>query len=55
MIDRAVMGFGGIDVLVNNAQGFVGIKPIIDKPDRDYQHRLCGGGSVNGCGVGLGQ
>jgi NAD(P)-dependent dehydrogenase (short-subunit alcohol dehydrogenase family) len=35
--DRAILGFGRIDALVNNAQGFTQSMPIMEKPDRHYQ------------------
>jgi NAD(P)-dependent dehydrogenase (short-subunit alcohol dehydrogenase family) len=43
VIDRALKDFGRIDALVNNAQRLVTVKPIIVKPDEDYQHSLNGG------------
>jgi NAD(P)-dependent dehydrogenase (short-subunit alcohol dehydrogenase family) len=39
VIDRA-LSFGRLDVLVNNAQGFVPIGPILTKPDAQYRHAL---------------
>ena len=39
VIDRA-LGFGRLDALVNNAQGFVPIGPILTKPDQQYRHAL---------------
>jgi NAD(P)-dependent dehydrogenase (short-subunit alcohol dehydrogenase family) len=43
VIDRALNGFGRIDALVNNAQRLVTVKPIMVKPDEDYQNALDGG------------
>jgi NAD(P)-dependent dehydrogenase (short-subunit alcohol dehydrogenase family) len=39
VIDRALQ-FGRLDALVNNAQGFVPIGPILTKPDKHYRHAL---------------
>jgi NAD(P)-dependent dehydrogenase (short-subunit alcohol dehydrogenase family) len=39
VVDRA-LSFGRLDALVNNAQGFVPIGPILTKPDEQYRHAL---------------
>jgi len=43
VIDRAIKDFGRVDALVNNAQRLVTVKPIMAKPDEDYQSSLGGG------------
>ena len=43
VIDRAIKDFGRLDALVNNAQRLVTVKPIMVKPDEDYQNSLNGG------------
>jgi NAD(P)-dependent dehydrogenase (short-subunit alcohol dehydrogenase family) len=43
VVDRAIRDFGRVDALVNNAQRLVTVKPIMVKPDEDYQNAFNGG------------
>lgn len=36
VVHAAAQQFGGVDVVINNAQGIAPLKPIEDKPDEDY-------------------
>lgn len=40
VVDRAAEVFGRLDIVVNNAQGIAPLRPILDKPDEDYEMTL---------------
>lgn len=43
MVREAARLYGGVDILVNNAQGIAPLTPIEDKPDADYAMTLATG------------
>lgn len=43
VVHAAARMFGGVDILINNAQGIAPLKPIEDKPDEDYAMTLATG------------
>jgi NAD(P)-dependent dehydrogenase (short-subunit alcohol dehydrogenase family) len=43
VVHAAAKRFGGVDILVNNAQGIAPLKPIASKPDADYAMTLATG------------
>lgn len=40
VVHTAAKTFGRVDIVVNNAQGIAPLKPILSKPDEDYQMTL---------------
>jgi len=40
VVHEAARRFGGVDILVNNAQGIAALKPLEAKPDEDYEMTL---------------
>ena len=36
VVHAAARVFGGVDILINNAQGIAPLRPIVEKPDEDY-------------------
>jgi NAD(P)-dependent dehydrogenase (short-subunit alcohol dehydrogenase family) len=43
VVQQAATLFGGVDILINNAQGIAPLKPIEEKPDEDYAMTLATG------------
>jgi len=40
VVEEAAARFGRLDIVVNNAQGIAPLKPILEKPDEDYEMTL---------------
>jgi NAD(P)-dependent dehydrogenase (short-subunit alcohol dehydrogenase family) len=43
VVQEAARQFGGVDIVINNAQGIAPLRPIEEKPDEDYQMTLATG------------
>ena len=43
VVHEAAKRFGGVDIVINNAQGIAPLRPIEDKPDEDYSMTLATG------------